>query len=171
MLALKTNSKRKFLWSSTSRTKSKSFCTVKVQPWPPIFKRPISLLKQMIKQQILISPRQNNNIVWLASTRTYTLFLASTVSAMHINTHISNASHPLVVTYYYWVTVYSPSMKAKNKKIMRPIPGIKLPTPVMGVWPLCSYYIRNPRVLLFLFSNADSLNYKSQQMLRTEKFS
>ena len=42
------------------------------------------------------------------------LFLASTVSAMHRNAHIWNASHPLVVTYYCWVTVYPPSMKAKK---------------------------------------------------------
>ena len=34
---------------------------------------------------------------------------------MHRNAHISNASHPLLVTYYCWVTVYSPSMKAKKK--------------------------------------------------------
>jgi len=42
------------------------------------------------------------------------LFLASTVSEMHRNAHIWNASHPLVVPYYCWVTVYSPSMKAKK---------------------------------------------------------
>ena len=47
--------------------------------------------------------------VWMKA-----LFLASTVSAMHRNAFISNASHPLVVTYYCWVTVYSPSMKAKK---------------------------------------------------------
>ena len=41
------------------------------------------------------------------------LFLASTVSALHRNAHIWNASHPLLVTYYCWVTVYSPSMEAK----------------------------------------------------------
>jgi len=46
------------------------------------------------------------------------MFLASTVSTMHrnLNTHIWNASHPLLVTYYCWVTVYSPSMKAQQKK-------------------------------------------------------
>jgi len=33
---------------------------------------------------------------------------------MHRNAHIWNASHHLVVTYYCWVTVYSPSMKAKK---------------------------------------------------------
>jgi len=44
------------------------------------------------------------------------LFLASTVSALHRNAHIWNASHPLLVTYYCWVTVYSPSMDAKKKK-------------------------------------------------------
>jgi len=43
------------------------------------------------------------------------LFLASTVNAMHRNAHIWNASHPLLVTYYCWVTVHSPSMKAKKK--------------------------------------------------------
>ena len=35
-----------------------------------------------------------------------TLFLASTVSALHRNAHIWNASHPLLVTYYCRVTVY-----------------------------------------------------------------
>ena len=48
------------------------------------------------------------------------LFLASTVSALHRNAHIWNASHPLLVTYYCWVTVYSPGMEAKkNKWIIR----------------------------------------------------
>ena len=44
------------------------------------------------------------------------LFLASTVSALHRNAHIWNASHPLLVTYYCWVTVYSPGMEAKILK-------------------------------------------------------
>ena len=48
-----------------------------------------------------------------------TLFLASTVSAMHWNAHIWNGSHPLLVTYYCWVTVYSPSMKANKKKCQK----------------------------------------------------
>jgi len=43
------------------------------------------------------------------------LFLASTVSTLHRNAHIWNASHPLLVTYDCWVTVYSPSMEAKKK--------------------------------------------------------
>jgi len=42
------------------------------------------------------------------------LFFASTVSALHRNAHIWNASHTLLVTYYCWVTVYSPSMEAKK---------------------------------------------------------
>ena len=42
------------------------------------------------------------------------LFLASTVSALHRNAHIWNASHPLLVTYYCWVSVYSPGMEAKK---------------------------------------------------------
>jgi len=46
--------------------------------------------------------------------RTSALFLASTVSALHRNAHIWNASHPLLVTYYCRVTVYSPSMEAKK---------------------------------------------------------
>ena len=45
------------------------------------------------------------------------LFLASTVSALHRNAHIWNASHPLLVTYYCWVTVYSPGMEAKKSNI------------------------------------------------------
>ena len=45
------------------------------------------------------------------------LFLASTVSALHRNAHIWNASHPLLVTYYCWVTVYSPGMEAKNQTL------------------------------------------------------
>ena len=47
------------------------------------------------------------------------LFLASTVSAMHRNAHIWNGSHPLLVTYYCWVTVYSPSMKANKTKCQK----------------------------------------------------
>ena len=35
---------------------------------------------------------------------------------MHTHSHIWHTSHPWVVTYYCWVTVYSPNMKAKNKK-------------------------------------------------------
>jgi len=42
------------------------------------------------------------------------LFLVSTVSALHRNAHIWNASHPLLVTYYCRVTVYSPGMEAKK---------------------------------------------------------
>jgi len=38
------------------------------------------------------------------------------VSALHRNAHIWNASHPLLVTYYCWVTVYSPGMEAKKIK-------------------------------------------------------
>jgi len=45
------------------------------------------------------------------------LFLASTVSALHRNEHIWNASHPLLVTYYCRVTVYSPGMEAKKLTI------------------------------------------------------
>jgi len=47
------------------------------------------------------------------------LFLASTVSALHWNAHIWNSSHPLLVTYYCWVTVYSPSMEVKKKNADR----------------------------------------------------
>ena len=46
------------------------------------------------------------------------LFLASTVSALHRSAHIWNASHPLLVTYHCWVTVYSPSMEAQKKKVI-----------------------------------------------------
>ena len=42
------------------------------------------------------------------------LFLASTVSALHRNSHIWNACHPLLVTYYCRVTVYWPGMEAKK---------------------------------------------------------
>jgi len=49
-----------------------------------------------------------------AETQYQALFLASTVSALHTNAHIWNASHPLLVTYYCWVTVYSHSMEAKK---------------------------------------------------------
>ena len=44
----------------------------------------------------------------------HTLFLASTVSALHRNAHIWNVSHPILVTYYCRVTVYSPGMEAKK---------------------------------------------------------
>ena len=43
------------------------------------------------------------------------LFLASTVSALHRNAHIWSAPHPLLVNYYCWVTVYSPSTEGKKK--------------------------------------------------------
>ena len=45
------------------------------------------------------------------------LFLASTVSALHRNAHIWNASHPLLFTYYCRVTVYSPGMEAKKNRV------------------------------------------------------
>ena len=51
------------------------------------------------------------------STKIPPLFLASTVSALHRNAHIWNASHPLLVTYYCRVTVYSPGMEAKKLTI------------------------------------------------------
>ena len=44
---------------------------------------------------------------------------------MHRNAHIWIASHPLLVTYYCWVTVYSPKKKVNN--IWRP-PGIERTT-------------------------------------------
>jgi len=47
------------------------------------------------------------------------LFLASTVSALHRNAHIWNASQPLLVTYYCWVIVYSSGMEAKKVYVMR----------------------------------------------------
>jgi len=50
----------------------------------------------------------------LSSCVCVSLFLASTVSALHRNAHIWNASHPLLVNYYCWVTVYSPSMEGKK---------------------------------------------------------
>jgi len=48
------------------------------------------------------------------------LFLASTVSALHRNAHIWN------VTFFFWVTVYSPSMQAtKNVANMWQCPGVE----------------------------------------------
>ena len=44
------------------------------------------------------------------------LFLASTVSALHRNAHIWNASHLLLVTYYCWVTVFSLTQHGGQKK-------------------------------------------------------
>ena len=46
------------------------------------------------------------------------LSLATTVSALHRNARIWNASHPVLVTYYCRVTVYSPGLEAK-KDILR----------------------------------------------------
>jgi len=43
------------------------------------------------------------------------LFLASTVSALHRNAHIWNASHPLLVNYYCSVIVYSLSMEGQKE--------------------------------------------------------
>ena len=60
------------------------------------------------------SPLEGMEVV--PSTR-LALFLASTVSALHTNAHIWNASHPLLVTYYCRVTVYSPGMEAKKLNI------------------------------------------------------
>jgi len=45
-----------------------------------------------------------NNANMLSLMR-HPLFLASTVSALYRNAHIWNASQPLLVTYYCWVTV------------------------------------------------------------------
>jgi len=101
--------------------------------------------------------------VWMKA-----LFLASTVSAMHRNAFISNASHPLVVTYYCWVTVYSPSMKAK--KNIRPTPGIGRWTHVSGNMRLPTLLSMNSKpngssLLRSLKSNAEILNCKSQLVL------
>ena len=46
------------------------------------------------------------------------LSLATTVSALHRNARIWNASHPVLVTYYCRVTVYSLGLEAK-KDILR----------------------------------------------------
>jgi len=55
------------------------------------------------------------------------LFLASTVSALHRNAHIWNTSHPLLVTYYCRVTVYSPGMETKklNLEVCMSFPGFE----------------------------------------------
>jgi len=60
---------------------------------------------------LFVSAIQTRVAVYIIS-----LFLASTVSTLHRNAQIWNACHPLLVTYYYWVTVYSPSMEAKKNK-------------------------------------------------------
>ena len=63
------------------------------------------------------------------NTKPRTLFLASTVSALHRNAHIWNASHPLLVTYYCWVSVYSPGMEATktDNRNLCGISGIRTP--------------------------------------------
>jgi len=83
------------------------------------------------------------------------LFLASTVCAMHRNAHIWNASHPLLVTYYCWVTVYSPSMKAKKKSQNQMTnPGTRMDN-TWGirtcVCPLC-YLWNRTRWVIFSFN-------------------
>jgi len=55
---------------------------------------------------VFVGWRIPNLITGLISRWWAPLFLASTVSALRRNAHIWNASHPLLVTYYRWVTVY-----------------------------------------------------------------
>ena len=73
------------------------------------------ILMDRLIDEACINPYWNSSWSKVERSMFYVLFLASTVSAMHRNAHIWNASHPLVVTYYCWVTVYLPSMKAKQK--------------------------------------------------------
>jgi len=61
-------------------------------------------------------------------------------------------------------------MKAQ-KIIIYPMPGIEQPTPITGNMRLPTLLVLNyPMGLLFPLPNADILNYKSQLVLRTEKF-
>jgi len=51
------------------------------------------------------------------------------------------------------------------------MPGIEQPTPITGNMRLPTLLVLNyPMGLLFPLPNADILNYKSQLVLRTEKF-
>jgi len=72
-----------------------------------------------------LSPKEC--LVLYSLTYAMSLFLASTVSALHRNAHIWNASHPLLVTYYCWVTMYSPGMEVKKTNcIFRCLPESNL---------------------------------------------
>jgi len=83
------------------------------------------------------------------------LFLASTVSALHRNAHIWSASHSLLVNYYCWVTVYSPSMEGQKKITYRGLtpgvkPGSRMSTKhwsaiyaIRSIVPTWSYWIRH----------------------------
>jgi len=102
------------------------------------------------------------------------LFLASTVSALHRNAHIWNDSHPLLVNYYCWVTVYSPSMEGKKKSQT----GVRPRESNQG--RRITQRMDQPTTLLQQsypmdrteFVNHDNLfNFKSQLLLRTQKFS
>ena len=74
----------------------------------------IELLSQdKINIELLSQGAPSRALLCLVPCTTHTsLFLASTVSALHRNAHIWNTSHPLLVTYYCRVTVYSPGMEA-----------------------------------------------------------
>jgi len=80
------------------------------------------------------------------------------------------------VTYYCWVAVYSPSMRAKTKMVRTTwqTPGVEQPTlGVAKTWvcPLCYLWNRTRWVVLLICQTPIILNYKSQLVLRTEKFS
>ena len=102
-----------------------------------------------------------------------TLFLASTVSALHRNAHIWNASHSLLGTYYCWVTVYSPSMEAQKKshKYM-----VDSRTRTSGICEykacgcqLCHFVNRTQWVVLLSQQMPINLNFNSQ-LVENRKF-
>ena len=93
---------------------------------------------------------------------TSALFLASTVSTMHTNSHIWNASHPLVVTSTAESLCTHPSWRPK--KSYGSTDGNRTTNSRHRPHPSnhSAHNIRIPRELLFILSNANFLNYKSQ---------
>jgi len=73
------------------------------------------------------------------------LFLASTVNALHRNAHIWNASHPLLVTYYCGVTAYPPGTEAKKIMLKREMTTSGMRTRVG--------WNQSPRIGMLCYSN------------------
>ena len=108
------------------------------------------------------------------------LFLASTVSVLHRNAYIWNASHPSLVTYYCRVTVYSPGMEAKkiDYRKLCVISGIRTPNTLdqhSRIYRI-DFVLRFSQICFRRNCYADpnsTLQYKSKQPhapLRSHKF-
>ena len=114
------------------------------------------------------------------TSHSHALFLASTVSTLHRNARIWDAPHPphchsLLVTYYYWVTVYSPGTEAKKDFRWSVAPGLEPEQAEFKIrwsanctnWQNRTQWVVLSKLSDFQFTSSSNHNFA----YRTEKFS